>query len=133
MSSAKAFGTFAKAARVHAGLGLREASRRMAYSASFLSRIEAGDERPSPKLLAAMAVAYDIEIEMLTALMPEKAASTYGHVLRNNPELRALFRVGLRLECSEINAILRDVLTRKWRLKGEALKAKLANLKKALP
>src|SRR5229473_1229889 len=100
------FGEFVRKARLDRGLALREAARRMDYSASYLSRVESGDETVSPKLMAAMAKEYEVPIEKLTELVPQKRAGVHGHMLQGSAELRALYRLGSILDASEVEDVL---------------------------
>lgn len=129
----QAFGEFVRKSRIQAGFTLREAARRMDYSASYLSRVESGDERPSPKLIAAMKKEYGLDIERLTELASEKSAGAYGHLVRNSAELRALYRVGSMLDPSEVDDFLRKVLAEKLGLEGDDLESQLRDIKGELP
>src|SRR5687768_12157152 len=101
------FGEFVRKARVDRGLALREAARRMDYSASYLSRVESGDETASPKLIATMSSEYGVPIEKLTELAPNKRPGVHGHMLQGSPELRALYRLGSILDAGEVDDVLR--------------------------
>jgi transcriptional regulator with XRE-family HTH domain len=132
-SERQSFGEFVRQARLKASLTLREAARRMNFSASYLSRVESGDEAPSPKLLASMSKEYNLEIEKLTALASKKSTGAYGHILRDSAELRALYRVGSMLTPEEVENFLRRVLTEKLGLAGESLENEIRKLKSELP
>jgi|GEM_PF-1191859 len=127
------FGEFARKSRMNAGLTLREAARQMDYSASYLSRVESGDERPSPKLIAHMHKAYNVDIEGLTEFASEKSAGVHGHLLRDSAELRALYRVRAMLDPEEVDKLLRKILSEKLGLGGDELESKMRDLKGELP
>ena len=127
------FGEFVRKARVDRGLALREAARRMDYSASYLSRVESGDETASPKLIAAMSNEYGVPIEKLTELAPNKRPGVHGHMLQGSPELRALYRLGSILDANEVEEVLRKLLAEKLNLEGEELEKQLRDLKNELP
>jgi transcriptional regulator with XRE-family HTH domain/Zn-dependent peptidase ImmA (M78 family) len=127
------FGEFVRKARVDRGLALREAARRMDYSASYLSRVESGDETASPKLIATMSSEYGVPIEKLTELAPNKRPGVHGHMLQGSPELRALYRLGSILDAGEVDDVLRKLLADKLNLEGEELEKQLRDLKNELP
>jgi transcriptional regulator with XRE-family HTH domain len=127
------FGQFVRQARIKAGLTLREAARRMGYSASFVSRVEAGDEPASAKLISAMAHEYGVKIEEFTKRATDKASGVYGNSLRSSPELRALYRLGTVLTPQEIETVLRTFLKERYHLDGEELEAELRKLRAELP
>jgi len=129
----KEFGEFARKARLNRGITLREAARRMNYSASYLSRVESGDESASPKLIAEMSKEYGTPIESLMELAPKKSPSVHGHLLQDSPELRALYRVGSLLDAQAVEQLLRALLADKLKLEGEELERKLRDLKDELP
>lgn len=129
----KEFGEFVRQARIDKGLALREAARRMDYSASYLSRVESGDETASPKLMAGMAKEYGVPIEKLTELAPQKRPGVHGHMLQGSPELRALYRLGSILDAGEVEGALRALLGKKLELEGEELEKVLRDLKNELP
>lgn len=129
----KDFGEFARKARIAAGLALREAARQMDYSASYLSRVESGDETASPKLIAAMAKEYRVPLEKLTELAPQKRPGVHGHMLQGSPELRALYRLGAILDAEEVESVLRKLLAEKLNLQGDDLEQELRDLKNELP
>lgn len=129
----KEFGEFVRQARIDKGLALREAARRMDYSASYLSRVESGDETASPKLMAGMAKEYGVPIEKLTELAPQKRPGVHGHMLQGSPELRALYRLGSILDAGEVEGALRALLGKKLELEGEELETVLRDLKNELP
>src|SRR2546430_3213167 len=129
----KEFGEYVRQARIDKGLALREAARRMDYSASYLSRVESGDETASPKLMAGMAKEYGVPIEKLTELAPQKRPGVHGHMLQGSPELRALYRLGSILDADEVEGALRALLGEKLKLEGEELEKVLRDLKNELP
>ncbi len=129
----KEFGEYVRQARIDKGLALREAARRMDYSASYLSRVETGDETASPKLIAGMAKEYGVAIEKLIELAPQKRPGVHGHMLQGSPELRALYRLGSILDASEVEDALRTLLGKKLNLKGDELEKELRDLKNELP
>jgi transcriptional regulator with XRE-family HTH domain/Zn-dependent peptidase ImmA (M78 family) len=129
----KDFGEFVRKARIDKGLALREAARRMDYSASYLSRVESGDETASPRLIAAISKEYDVPIEKLIELAPQKRAGVHGHMLQGSPELRALYRLGSILDAGEVEDVLRKLLAQKLNLEGDELEKQLRDLKNELP
>src|SRR5438552_2336055 len=127
------FGQFVREARIKAQLTLREAARRMEFSASYLSRVESGDETVSPNMIVAMAETYGMKVEELTSRAPMKAAGVYGQTMRNSADLRALYRLGAVLSPADIEEVLRMFLHDKQGLEGEALEDALRKLRAELP
>jgi transcriptional regulator with XRE-family HTH domain len=132
MAHHEEFGDFVRKARIAARMSLRHAARTMGFSASFLSRVEAGLEAASPKLAAAIAQTYSVPVEELTRRAADKAPGVYGHTVRNSPELRALYRLGSSLTPEEVEAFLRRVLGERG-LSDDDLELELRKLRAELP
>src|SRR5579862_9040558 len=88
------FGDFIRDERDRAGLGLREASRALGMSASYLSRLEAGEFRPpSGTILLRMAQVYRSDIKKLMDLSKNR----HGEVMTADesvaPAVQAFYRL----------------------------------------
>jgi len=129
----KKFGEFVRSARIKAGLTLREAARKMDYSAAYLSRVESGNDTASPKFIAAMSHEYNVPVEKLTDLLPQQRAGVHGHLLQRRPDLRALYRVGSSLQPNEVDDFLRKFLAEKLNLQGDELEEQMRELRDELP
>ena len=128
------FGSFAKASRLSAGLGLREVAREIGISAAYLSRVENDLDDPSGELMAHMSRLYKVPMEDLTSrsAKPRASATAHGHAVQSNPELRALYRLGTQLEPADIEEVIRTVLRDKGATERE-IEKQLARLKSELP
>jgi Zn-dependent peptidase ImmA (M78 family)/transcriptional regulator with XRE-family HTH domain len=128
------FGRFAKEARLKAGFGLREAARRMAVSATYLSRVENDIDPASADLRVKMATLYKREIEDFNtaATRPSVAAETRGRALQLSEDLRALYRMGGDLSPDEVEDMIRYVL-KKRNLSDSEIERELAQLRAELP
>jgi transcriptional regulator with XRE-family HTH domain/Zn-dependent peptidase ImmA (M78 family) len=126
-------GAVAKAARLRAELGLRQAAKKIGVSPSHLSRVENDLEMPSGRVIARMADAYSIPTESLTVLAEKPKASTaaHGHALQASPELRALYRLGATLDATEVEDLIRRILTDR-NFSSEDIEKQLASLKDEL-
>src|SRR5580692_6173141 len=96
VKNSTSFGTFARNKRLEANLGLREAARKMAISAAYLSRVENDVDGPSASLIMKMSAVYPCDLEELNtaARRPSVSATTRGRSLELNEQLRALYRMG---------------------------------------
>jgi transcriptional regulator with XRE-family HTH domain/Zn-dependent peptidase ImmA (M78 family) len=130
----KTFGAFARDARLNAELGLREAARRMAVSATYLSRVENDVDPASAELTVKMAKAYDREVEEFNAVAarPSVAAEVRGRAIQLSEELRALYRMGGTLSSDEVEEMIRFVLNKRG-LSEEEIERELAQLRAELP
>jgi len=128
------FGKIAKKARVEADLGLREAARRMAISATYLSRVENDIDPASAELTVKMARLYKRELEEFsaTAASPSVSAEIRGRALQLSEELRALYRMGGSLSPDEVEDMIRYVLKRRGLSESE-IERELAQLRAELP
>lgn len=133
-SNNDSFGSFAKEARLRAGLGLREAARAIGISAAYLSRVENGKEYPSGELMGHMSRLYKIPLEDLTsrATKPRASAAAHGLAMQSSPELRALYRLAAQLEASELAELIRRFLRDKG-IADKEIEKQLAVLKNELP
>lgn len=126
------FGGFAKAKRLQASMGLRQAARAMNVSPTYLSRVENNLDPPSAELIVRMSRLYAVNIEDLSARAKKRAAAARGSVIQVSPELTALYRIGSQLPAEEIDEILRAFLKKK-NFSKEQIEKELAQLKAELP
>jgi len=129
----KIFGEFVRNARIKAEFTLRGAARALGFAPEYVSRVEAGTNTPSPKMIAAMSKEYKIPVEKLTELLPKKRAEVHAHVLERRPDLRALYRVASTLDPSEVDDFLRAFLREKKQLNDNEIDELLRELKDELP
>jgi transcriptional regulator with XRE-family HTH domain len=135
MKSKDSFGSFAKAARLKVGLGLREAAREMGISAAYLSRVENEIENPSGRLMEHMARVYGAPLEEVTskATKPRASAAAYGRAMQLSPELRALYRLGAELDADGLAELIRKFLHDKGITDEKEIEKRLLKLKSELP
>src|SRR5260370_30371483 len=128
------FGIFIRAARIQAGLGLRQAAREIGISAAHLSRVENDLMDPSGKLMDDMARLYKVATEEFTrrGSKPRASAAAHGHAIQASPELRALYRLGTTLEAADIEELIRKML-RERGVDESDIEKQLASLKSELP
>jgi Zn-dependent peptidase ImmA (M78 family) len=128
------FGSFIRAARIQAGLGLRQAAREIGISAAHLSRVENDLMAPSGKLMDNMARLYKVATEEFTrrGSKPRASAAAHGHAIQASPELRALYRLGTTLEAADIEELIRNML-RERGVDESDIEKQLASLKSELP
>ncbi len=134
VKKSESFGSFLRAARIKAGLGLRQVARKIGISAAHLSRVENNLIDPSGELMANMARLYQIGMEELTrrASKPRASAAAHGHTVQASPELRALYRLGTQLEAADIEDLIRKMLRERGVTESE-IERQLASLKSELP
>jgi transcriptional regulator with XRE-family HTH domain len=132
--SRSSFGTFARETRLKKELGLRKAARLMSVSAAYLSRVENGVDNPSGQLMHKMSGAYGIPIDVLAARAPQEKASTDAHVhaMAARADIRALYRLGTRVDFEKIEEFLRKILREKGTAE-EDIEKELAELKSEFP
>jgi len=88
------FGDLIRQERVRADLGLREAARRLGISASYLSRLEAGEFRPpSGALLLRISHLYGSDIKKLMDLASDRAAEVMAADTTVAPAVQAFYRL----------------------------------------
>jgi transcriptional regulator with XRE-family HTH domain/Zn-dependent peptidase ImmA (M78 family) len=129
----KIFGEFVRNARIKAGFSLRAGARQIGFAPEYLSRVEAGTNTPSPKMIAAMSKEFNVPVDRLVELLPHTRAGVHGHVMERRPDLRALYRVASTLDPSEVDDFLRKFLREKRNLQDDQVEELLRDLKDELP
>lgn len=135
-STRRQFGKYVKEKRIALGIKLREAARDFDVSAAYVSRVESGEEKPSGRLITAMARRYSIPVLELTKLAEESEVSTpsvQGQSLRSRPELRALYRLGTEYDVDAIDELLRSFLREQGISDETEIERKLRELKAEFP
>ena len=108
----KKFGEFIRELRLRPGkeLTLRDAAEKIKITSPYLSRIEAGIEKPpSQEVIERMAEAYEVDLNTLIEKATNRAKEVYGDLVVNNPALNALFKVVRDLPDEKIEEVIRDV------------------------
>jgi transcriptional regulator with XRE-family HTH domain/Zn-dependent peptidase ImmA (M78 family) len=129
----KTFGEFVRNARIKAGFTLRAGARQIGFAPEYLSRVEAGTNTPSPKMIAAISKEFSVPVDKLIELLPHKREGVHGHGLEQRPDLRALYRVASTLDPNEVDDFLRKFLREKRNLQDGEVEELLRNLKDELP
>lgn len=94
MSSGTTFGEFVRRARNRANLGLREAARQLEISASYLSRIEAGELRaPSGAVLHRLATLYRLDVKLLLDSAKARENEMIAADFETAPYVQAFYRL----------------------------------------
>ncbi|MCG8408279.1 MAG: helix-turn-helix domain-containing protein [Phycisphaerales bacterium] len=94
MSTYTTFGDYIREERSQVGLGLREASRVLGISASYLSRLEAGEFKPpSGSLMLQMAKVYQSDIKKLMDLAKNREAEVMAADEAVAPAVQAFYRL----------------------------------------
>ena len=94
MAENTTFGDFIRAERDRAGLGLREASRALGISPSYLSRLEADEFKPpSGTLLLRMAQVYRSDIKKLMDLAKNRQGEVMAADEGVAPAVQAFYRI----------------------------------------
>jgi transcriptional regulator with XRE-family HTH domain/Zn-dependent peptidase ImmA (M78 family) len=134
MSFCESFGAYARQLRVVRGLGLRQVARQLGISAAYLSRVENDIEPPSGELIALMAGLYGVPVEEFTKRPTKRkvSAAAHGHTIQSSPELRALYRLGVRYDSEEIWDFIRKLLRDKGVPERE-IESQLNSLRGELP
>jgi len=108
----KKFGEFIRELRLRPGkeFTLRDAAEKIKITSPYLSRIEAGIEKPpSQDVLERMAGVYEIDLNTLIEKASNRAKEVYGDLVVNNPALNVLFKVVRDLPDDKIEEVIRDV------------------------
>jgi transcriptional regulator with XRE-family HTH domain/Zn-dependent peptidase ImmA (M78 family) len=129
----KLFGEFVRNARIKAGFSLRAGARQIGFAPEYLSRVEAGTNTPSPKMIAAVSKEFGVPVDKLIQMLPHKREGVHGHGLEQRPDLRALYRVASTLDPNEVDDFLRKFLREKRNLQDEEVEELLRDLKDELP
>ena len=108
---AQSFGAYIRKVRIEkAELTLRDAAEKIGIAPPYLSRIEAGLERPpSSKVLLSMAKEYSITEDEILSHAQHRAAEVYANKMVDNRALKALFKATRNLDESDLIAIIRKV------------------------
>src|SRR5438309_1639647 len=136
MTEAKTFGMYARNLRQAAELGLRQAAHKLGVASSFLSRVENNIDKPSGRLLAAMATLYGVSLDELSrrAKNSTTTATAHGHVLKANDDLRALYRMGAVFAPQEVKDMVEFALRkRNPEITDEEIAAFWLQLRQELP
>ncbi|MHC4124613.1 MAG: helix-turn-helix domain-containing protein, partial [Planctomycetota bacterium] len=103
------FGGYVRDLRIKKELTLRLAAEKIDIASPYLSRIEAGIEKPpSQEVIERMAKAYEVDPKTLIEKATNRAKEVYGDLVVNNPALNALFKVVRDLPDEKIEEIIRE-------------------------
>jgi len=104
------FGDFIRNLRVSRNLGLREAAKLIGIQPPYLSRIEAGrDKPPSLDVIHEMAKIYNVNPDSIIDHAKERAAKAYGDEVMNNAALHVLFKAVRQLDENDLIEVIRKV------------------------
>jgi transcriptional regulator with XRE-family HTH domain len=89
------FSSMLRAVRRQRSLSQRELASKVGVHHTYISKLEAGDERPSREVIGSLAVALDIdrmELELAAGYLPAE----FAKVIAEREELRQLLRLAAR-------------------------------------
>lgn len=127
-------GEYLRKKRLAIPRGLRDVARELGVSASYLSRIESGEDQPSAELLEKTARLYSVRLDKLLTMRGSEAvsAAARGYRVKANAEMRALYRIGEEFGEAELDDLLRSYLRAKG-LSDVDIEKRISEYKEEMP